>query len=64
MVAQTKGALQADKSIRHILVVPEELYKPGMNIERDGFIDAIGLPIKDEELVQKFKSWTELADAA
>ena len=56
--------MSADKSIQHILVVPEELYKPGMNIERDGFIDAIGLPIRDEELVEKVKSWPQVAAAA
>jgi len=56
--------MATDKSIQNILVVPEELYKPGMNIERNGFVDAIGLPIEDEELVEKIKYWTGLAVAA
>ena len=56
--------MAADKSIKHILVVPEELYRPGMNIDRDGFIDAFGLPIEDQQLVEKMKSLGKLAAAA
>ena len=48
--------MSVDKSINHVLIVPEDLYKPGMSIDRDGFVDAIGLPISDEKFIEKTKS--------
>jgi CheY-like chemotaxis protein len=56
--------MAADKSIPSILIVPEDLYKPGMAIERGGFLDALGLPMEDEQLVDKIKYWTEFGAAA
>lgn len=56
--------MAADKSIPSILIVPEDLYKPGMSIERGGFLEALGLPLEDEQLVDKIKYWTEFGAAA
>ena len=56
--------MSADKSIKHILMVPEELYKPGMNITKSGFHDAIGMPISDQDLVEKIGGLSKLPNVA